>query len=166
MEPSSTRIVPPLEASGHKREEFNRPQVLGVLVVRIAHEVAILKKQRGKRAARGDLVREECSFCLPDGTRRYAHRTLSPVVDDAGKASHDSGHGPRYNRATGNCAKNWRLGLNSVLRNSRRKIKHFCSKPRPYAIFLADYYAPRMRNGAALPANCMTAPGRRSLPCR
>ena len=44
---------------------------------------AILKNSVA-RAARGELVQEECYFCLADGTPRFAHRTLSPVLDEGG----------------------------------------------------------------------------------
>jgi len=37
------------------------------------------------RAAAGELIREECYFCLADGSRRFAHRTLSPVLDENGQ---------------------------------------------------------------------------------
>ncbi len=37
------------------------------------------------RAAAGELIREECYFSLPDGSRRFAHRTLSPVLDANGQ---------------------------------------------------------------------------------
>jgi len=46
-------------------------------------EVAILKDSVA-RAARGELVGDECYFCLADGTTRFAQRTLSPVLDQGG----------------------------------------------------------------------------------
>jgi PAS domain S-box-containing protein len=73
-----------IEASGHKREELIGHKFWEFWWSTLPNEVAILTNSVAK-AARGEVVREECSFCLPDGTRRFAHRTLSPVVDDAGK---------------------------------------------------------------------------------
>ncbi|MGB8985129.1 MAG: PAS domain S-box protein [Candidatus Sulfotelmatobacter sp.] len=73
-----------IEAAGHKREELIGHKFWDFWWSALPNEVAILKNSVAK-AARGEVVREECSFCLPDGTRRFAHRTLSPVVDDAGK---------------------------------------------------------------------------------
>jgi PAS domain S-box-containing protein len=73
-----------IEASGKQREELIGHKFWELWWSALSDEVAILKNSVGK-AARGELVREECSFCLPDGTRRVAHRTLNPVVDDAGK---------------------------------------------------------------------------------
>ncbi|MGB7600199.1 MAG: PAS domain S-box protein, partial [Candidatus Sulfotelmatobacter sp.] len=73
-----------IEASGHKREELIGHKFWEFWWSALPDEVAILKNSVTK-AAQGELVREECSFCLPDGTRRFAHRTLSPVLDDEGK---------------------------------------------------------------------------------
>ncbi len=73
-----------IEASGHKREELIGHKFWEFLWAALPDEVAILKRSVAK-AARGELVREECYFCLPDGTRRFAHRTLNPVFDDSGK---------------------------------------------------------------------------------
>jgi PAS domain S-box-containing protein len=50
----------------------------------LPEEVARLKTSVA-RAAAGELIREECYFCLPDGRRRFAHRTLSPVLDENGQ---------------------------------------------------------------------------------
>ena len=50
----------------------------------LPEEVAILKDVIA-RVAKGEKVRDECRFCLPDGTRRVGDRTLSPVFDDNGK---------------------------------------------------------------------------------
>jgi len=36
---------------------------------------------------RAGTVQELCYFCLPDGTRRFAHRTLKPVPGDDGNIS-------------------------------------------------------------------------------
>ena len=73
-----------IEASGKQREELIGHKFWEFWWSALPDEVAILKNSVAK-AAGGELVREECSFCLPDGTRRFAHRTLNPVVDDAGK---------------------------------------------------------------------------------
>ncbi|MGC2549420.1 MAG: PAS domain S-box protein [Candidatus Sulfotelmatobacter sp.] len=73
-----------IEASGKQREELIGHKFWEFWWSALPDEVAILKNSVAK-AAGGELVREECSFCLPDGTRRVAHRTLNPVVDDAGK---------------------------------------------------------------------------------
>ncbi len=50
----------------------------------LPEEVVVLKADIAK-AARGEWVRGECHYCLPDGTRRFADRTLSPVRDENGK---------------------------------------------------------------------------------
>ena len=73
-----------IEASGHKREELIGHKFWEFWWSALPDEVAIAKDSVAK-AARGELVREECYFCLPDGTRRFAHRTLNPVFDDSGK---------------------------------------------------------------------------------
>jgi PAS domain S-box-containing protein len=73
-----------IEASGHKREELIGRKFWEFWWAALPDEVAIVKDSVAK-AARGELVREECYFCLPDGTRRFAHRTLNPVFDDGGK---------------------------------------------------------------------------------
>jgi PAS domain S-box-containing protein len=52
----------------------------------LPQEVAILNDAI-RRAATGEMVRGECEFCLPDGTRRICDRTLSPVLDDKGKVT-------------------------------------------------------------------------------
>ena len=73
-----------IEACGRSREELIGRKFWEPWWGPLPDEVAILKNSVEK-AARGELVREECYFCLPDGTRRFAHRTLSPVLDDDGK---------------------------------------------------------------------------------
>ncbi len=50
----------------------------------LPYELAALKSAIEK-AAKGESVREECDFCLPDGSRRVGDRTLSPVFDQHGK---------------------------------------------------------------------------------
>lgn len=72
-----------LEAAGCERE-----QVLGLKFwerwwAGLPKEVATLKASVA-RAALGEAVREECCFCLPDGTPRFADRTLNPVRDENG----------------------------------------------------------------------------------
>jgi len=51
---------------------------------RLPDEVAVLQSVIAK-VAKGELVRDECYFCLPDESRRLGDRTLSPVLDDHGK---------------------------------------------------------------------------------
>jgi PAS domain S-box-containing protein len=72
-----------IEASGCLREELIGRKLWEPWWGTLPDEVATLKDSVAKAAA-GGLVREECYFCLPDGTRRFAHRTLNPVIDDAG----------------------------------------------------------------------------------
>ncbi|MGB8911389.1 MAG: PAS domain S-box protein, partial [Candidatus Sulfotelmatobacter sp.] len=72
-----------LEAAGLNREEAIGRKFWEPWWSRLPGEVATLKKSVG-RAARGELVQEECYFCLADGTLRFAHRTLSPVLDEGG----------------------------------------------------------------------------------
>ncbi len=72
-----------LEASGLEREEAIGRKFWDFWRSRLPDEAASLKNSVG-RAARGELVQEECYYCLTDGTPRFAHRTLSPVLDDAG----------------------------------------------------------------------------------
>lgn len=72
-----------LEASGLEREEAIGRKFWDFWRSRLPDEAASLKNSVG-RAARGELVQEECYYSLTDGTPRFAHRTLSPVLDDAG----------------------------------------------------------------------------------
>ena len=72
-----------IEAAGRKREELIGRKFWEPWWGSLPDEVAILKNSVA-RAAGGELVREECYFCLPDGSRRFADRTLNPVSDDAG----------------------------------------------------------------------------------
>ncbi|MGA7444153.1 MAG: PAS domain S-box protein [Candidatus Sulfotelmatobacter sp.] len=72
-----------LEAAGLNREEAIGRKFWEPWWSRLPGEVATLKKSVG-RAARGELVQEECYFCLADGTLRFAHRTLSPVLYEGG----------------------------------------------------------------------------------
>jgi PAS domain S-box-containing protein len=52
----------------------------------LPEEVATLQKVIAKVAA-GQSVRDQCYFCLPDGTRRVGDRTLSPVFDEHGNVT-------------------------------------------------------------------------------
>ena len=72
-----------LEAAGRTREEVVGRKLWEPWWSPLPDEVEILKNSVA-RAAGGELVREECYFCLADGTRRYAHRTLNPVRDETG----------------------------------------------------------------------------------
>jgi PAS domain S-box-containing protein len=71
------------EAAGLKREEAIGLKFWDLWWSRLPDEAATLKESV-TRAARGELVQEECYYSLADGTLRFAHRTLSPVLDDAG----------------------------------------------------------------------------------
>ena len=71
------------EAAGLKREEAIGLKFWELWWSRLPDEAATLKESV-TRATRGELVQEECYYCLADGTLRFAHRTLSPVLDDAG----------------------------------------------------------------------------------
>jgi PAS domain S-box-containing protein len=72
-----------LEAAGRKREEVIGRKFWEPWWSPLPNEVATLKNSIN-RAAHGELVREECYFCLGNGTLRFADRTLSPVLDDDG----------------------------------------------------------------------------------
>ena len=72
-----------IEASGLSREQLIGRKFWESWWSAFPEEVAALQNSIAK-AAHGEMVREECRFCLPDGTRRFAHRTLSPVLDDSG----------------------------------------------------------------------------------
>jgi PAS domain S-box-containing protein len=72
-----------LEAMG-----FTRDQVIGRKCWEpwwsaLPNEVAILKASVA-RAAQGEVVREECSYCTSSGTVRFADRTLAPVRNENG----------------------------------------------------------------------------------
>lgn len=67
---------------------FTRDQVIGRKCWEpwwsaLPDEVATLKASVG-RAAQGEVVREECSYCTSNGMVRFADRTLAPVRDDNG----------------------------------------------------------------------------------
>ena len=72
-----------LEAMG-----FTRDQVIGRKCWEpwwsaLPNEVEILKASVA-RAAQGEVVREECSYCTSSGTVRFADRTLAPVRNENG----------------------------------------------------------------------------------
>lgn len=75
-----------VQAAGCKREAVLGQKFWEPWWSRLPEEVAILKNSVAK-AARGEPVQELCYFCLPDGTRRFAHRTLKPVPGDDGNIS-------------------------------------------------------------------------------
>jgi PAS domain S-box-containing protein len=67
---------------------FTRDQVIGRKCWEpwwsaLPNEVEILKASVA-RAAQGEMVREECSYCTSNGTVRFADRTLAPVRDEDG----------------------------------------------------------------------------------
>jgi PAS domain S-box-containing protein len=67
---------------------FTRDQVIGRKCWEpwwsaLPKEVEALKASVA-RAARGEVVREECSYCTSNGTIRFADRTLAPVRDEDG----------------------------------------------------------------------------------
>ncbi|MGA9388958.1 MAG: PAS domain S-box protein, partial [Candidatus Sulfotelmatobacter sp.] len=72
-----------LEAAGLPREQVVGRKFWEPWWSPLPNEVAVLKNSV-VRAARGELVREECYFCVADGTTRFAHRTLSPVLEQDG----------------------------------------------------------------------------------
>ncbi|GAC1703311.1 MAG: hypothetical protein NVS9B4_11080 [Candidatus Acidiferrum sp.] len=74
------------EAAGCTREELVGRKFWERWWARLPEETAILKASIA-RAAKGESVREEGYFCLPDGTRRFADRTLSPVKDESGRVT-------------------------------------------------------------------------------
>ena len=75
-----------LQAAGRKREEVSGRKFWEPWWSPLPDEVARLKTSVQKTAA-GEVVQEECYFCLADGTRRFAHRTLTPVRDDHGNVT-------------------------------------------------------------------------------
>lgn len=72
-----------IEASGLSREELIGRKFWESWWSAFPEEVAAVQLSVAK-AAQGEMIREECCFSLPDGSRRFAHRTLSPVLDEAG----------------------------------------------------------------------------------
>jgi PAS domain S-box-containing protein len=75
-----------LRAAGQEREEILGRKFWEPWWAPLPDEVEILKNSVSRSAA-GEIVQEECYFCLPDGSRRFAHRTLTPVRDDDGNVT-------------------------------------------------------------------------------
>ncbi len=73
-----------LAAAGRTREQALGRKFWELWWSPLAEETAILKKSIA-RAAAGERIAEECYFCLADGSRRFAHRTLNPIPGDDGK---------------------------------------------------------------------------------
>lgn len=72
-----------IEAAGSTREELIGRNFWEPWWGQLPEEVAIVKNSVEK-AAQGELVREECYFSLPDGSRRFAERMLNPILDQNG----------------------------------------------------------------------------------
>jgi PAS domain S-box-containing protein len=72
-----------LEAAGSEREQLLGHKVWDYWWSSLPDEVEKLKAAVA-RAGSGQAIREECYFRLPDGTRRFADRTISPVKDSTG----------------------------------------------------------------------------------
>jgi PAS domain S-box-containing protein len=72
-----------LEAAGTGRDQLVGKKFWEPWWSPLPDEVERLQAVIAKAAA-GHAVREECYFCLPDGTRRFADRTISPVKDSYG----------------------------------------------------------------------------------
>ncbi len=67
---------------------FNRDQIVGRKLweswwAPLPNEVELAKSSLAKAAA-GESVREECQYCLADGSIRVADRTMTPIRDDRG----------------------------------------------------------------------------------
>ena len=75
-----------IEAAGCTREELIGRNFWEPWWGQLPEEVAILKNSVAK-AAQGELVREECYFSLPDGSRRFAERMLNPILDQDGNTA-------------------------------------------------------------------------------
>ena len=72
-----------LEAMGFTREQVIGRKCWEPWWSSLPKEVEILKASVA-RAAQGEVVREECSYCTSNGTVRFADRTLAPVRDENG----------------------------------------------------------------------------------
>ena len=95
LEPDGTIIEAnraALEAAGCAREQVVGRKFWEPWWSPLPNEVEILQASIIK-AARGESVRGECYFCLSDGTRRFADRTLNPVFDPR---AWECGHARRY----------------------------------------------------------------------
>jgi PAS domain S-box-containing protein len=75
-----------LAAAGRTREQAVGRKFWEPWWSPLPEETAILKKSIA-RAAAGERIAEECYFCLADGSRRFAHRTLNPIPGDDGKVA-------------------------------------------------------------------------------
>jgi PAS domain S-box-containing protein len=87
LEPDGTIIEvnrAALEAAGCPREQVVGRKFWEPWWSPLPDEVETLRDAI-TRAAKGESVRGECYFCLSDGTRRFADRTINPVFDDNGK---------------------------------------------------------------------------------
>ncbi|MGO8796457.1 MAG: ATP-binding protein, partial [Candidatus Sulfotelmatobacter sp.] len=72
-----------LEAAGLVREQAVGRKVWEPWWAPLPKETQILQSSV-QRAAAGESVREECQYCLADGSIRVADRTLAPVKDENG----------------------------------------------------------------------------------
>ena len=72
-----------LEGMGFTRDEVIGRKCWEPWWSALPNEVEILKASVA-RAAQGEMVREECSYCTSSGTVRFADRTLAPVRDENG----------------------------------------------------------------------------------
>jgi len=87
LEPDGTIIEAnhaSLEAAGCTREQVIGRKLWEPWWSPLPQEVEALKEAI-KNAAQGQSVRGECYYCLADGTRRFADRTLNPVVEQNGE---------------------------------------------------------------------------------
>jgi PAS domain S-box-containing protein len=87
LEPDGTIIEvngAALEAAGCTRDQVVGRKFWEPWWSPLPEEVAVLKEAI-KKAAAGQSVRGECYYCLADGTRRFADRTLNPVVEENGE---------------------------------------------------------------------------------
>jgi PAS domain S-box-containing protein len=87
LEPDGTIIEAnraSLEAAGCTREQVIGRKFWEPWWSPLPEEVEALKEAI-KNAAQGKSVRGECCYCLADGTRCFADRTLNPVVEENGE---------------------------------------------------------------------------------
>jgi PAS domain S-box-containing protein len=71
------------EGVGFTREEVIGRKLWEPWWSQLPKETEILKASVEK-AAGGESIREECEYCMADGTVRFADRTLTPVKDETG----------------------------------------------------------------------------------